>query len=90
MGEPDPGQRGAGSRLHGELGAVGGEGHGADFADHHRAEPVRSPSGKVIAAVSVSGPIERLSRQPGRLHAPAVIAAAERLSEVLRRTGGEG
>ena len=52
--------------------------------------PVRSPSGKVIAAVSVSGPIERLSRQPGRLHAPAVIAAAERLSEVLRRNGGEG
>jgi DNA-binding IclR family transcriptional regulator len=51
--------------------------------------PVRSPSGKVIAAVSVSGPIERLSRQPGRLHAPAVIAAAERLSEVLRRTGTE-
>jgi DNA-binding IclR family transcriptional regulator len=51
--------------------------------------PVRSPSGKVIAAVSVSGPIERLSRQPGRLHAPAVIAAAERLSEVLRRSGGE-
>lgn len=51
--------------------------------------PVRSPSGKVIAAVSVSGPIERLTRQPGRLHAPAVIAAAERLSEVLRRTGGD-
>jgi DNA-binding IclR family transcriptional regulator len=51
--------------------------------------PVRSPSGKVIAAVSVSGPIERLSRQPGRLHAPAVIAGAERLSEVLRRTSGE-
>ncbi len=49
--------------------------------------PVRSPSGKVIAALSVSGPIERLTRQPGRLHAPAVIAAAERLSQVLRRTG---
>lgn len=49
--------------------------------------PVRSPAGKVIAAVSVSGPIERLTRQPGRLHAPAVMAAAERLSEVLRRTG---
>jgi DNA-binding IclR family transcriptional regulator len=47
--------------------------------------PVRSPSGKVIAAVSVSGPIERLSRQPGRMHAPAVMAAAERLSEALRR-----
>lgn len=49
--------------------------------------PVRSPNGKVIAAVSVSGPIERLTRQPGRLHAPAVMAAAEKLSEVLRRSG---
>ena len=47
--------------------------------------PVRSPSGKIIAAVSVSGPLERLSRQPGRMHAPAVLAAAERLSESLRR-----
>ena len=48
---------------------------------------VRSPSGKVIAAVSVSGPLERMTRQPGRMHAPAVLAAAERLSESLRRTG---
>ncbi|AZZ39250.1 IclR family transcriptional regulator [Acidipropionibacterium jensenii] len=48
--------------------------------------PVHSPSGKVIAAVSVSGPIERLTRQPGRIHAPAVMAAADRLSEVLRRS----
>jgi DNA-binding IclR family transcriptional regulator len=47
--------------------------------------PVRSPSGKVIAAVSVSGPLERLTRQPGRMHAPAVAAAAERLTESLRR-----
>lgn len=51
--------------------------------------PVRTPGGKVIAAVSVSGPIERLTRQPGRLHAPAVVAAAERLSEVLRRSSGD-
>lgn len=51
--------------------------------------PVRSPGGKVIAAVSVSGPIERLTRQPGRLHAAAVMAAAERLSEVLRRAGSD-
>ena len=49
--------------------------------------PVRSPSGKVSAAVSVSGPLERLSRQPGRMHAPAVMAAAERLTQALRRTG---
>ena len=38
--------------------------------------PVRGPGGRVVAAVSVSGPIERLTRQPGRLHAQAVVAAA--------------
>ena len=47
--------------------------------------PVRGPSGRVVAAVSISGPIERLTRQPGRLHAPAVVAAAGRLSDALRR-----
>lgn len=46
--------------------------------------PVRSSSGRVVAAVSVSGPIERLSRQPGRMHAQATMAAAERLSTILR------
>lgn len=46
---------------------------------------VRSPAGKVVAAVCVSGPLERLTRQPGRMHAPAVLAAAERLSHSLRR-----
>jgi DNA-binding IclR family transcriptional regulator len=48
--------------------------------------PIRANGGKVVAAVSVSGPIERLTRQPGRLHAPAVLAAAEKLTDVLRRT----
>ena len=37
----------------------------------------------MVAAVSVSGPIERLTRQPGRLHAQIVCAAAAKLSEVL-------
>lgn len=49
--------------------------------------PVLAPSGKILAAVSCSGPIERMSRYPGRLHGAAVMAAAERLSEVLKRTG---
>ncbi|RPF25670.1 MULTISPECIES: IclR family transcriptional regulator [Georgenia] len=48
--------------------------------------PVRGPSGRVLAAVSISGPIERMGRQPGRLHAAAVVAAANRLTEVLKRT----
>ena len=55
-------------------GAVGG-GAGAVGASAH---------GRVLAAVSVSGPIERLTRSPGRLHAPAVVAAGEKISELLR------
>ncbi|MDR2347716.1 MAG: IclR family transcriptional regulator C-terminal domain-containing protein, partial [Bifidobacteriaceae bacterium] len=47
--------------------------------------PVRGPSGRVVAAVSVSGPLERITRQPGRLHAAAVVAAANRLTEILKR-----
>jgi DNA-binding IclR family transcriptional regulator len=42
--------------------------------------PVRGPDGSVVAAISVSGPIERLTRSPGRLHAAAVVTAAEELS----------
>jgi len=41
----------------------------------------------VIAAASVSGPIERLTRSPGRLHAAAVVAASEKISSALRRGG---
>jgi DNA-binding IclR family transcriptional regulator len=47
--------------------------------------PVRGPNNRVIAAVSVSGPIERLTRQPGRLHAQSVVEAAARLSEAVKR-----
>jgi DNA-binding IclR family transcriptional regulator len=46
--------------------------------------PVRGPSGRVIAAVSISGPIERLSRQPGRKFAGVVVAAAHQLTEMVR------
>jgi DNA-binding IclR family transcriptional regulator len=41
--------------------------------------PVRSRDGTLLAAVSVSGPIERLSRAPGERFGPAVVAAAERI-----------
>ncbi|MBC7373639.1 MAG: IclR family transcriptional regulator [Frankiales bacterium] len=41
--------------------------------------PVRGRDGRVLAAVSVSGPLERLTRSPGRLHAEAVVAAAAQL-----------
>ena len=41
--------------------------------------PVRRPDGTVLAAVSVSGPVDRLTRSPGRLHADAVLQAAGEL-----------
>jgi DNA-binding IclR family transcriptional regulator len=47
--------------------------------------PVRGPGGRILAAVSVSGPIERLTRSPGRLHAPAVVAAGAKITDLLRR-----
>jgi len=47
--------------------------------------PVRDRSGRVIAAVSISGPIERLTRQPGRLHAAVVCRAARSLSDAVAR-----
>lgn len=47
--------------------------------------PVRNPAGKVIAALSVSGPIERLTRQPGRLHSLAVVQAAQKLTDSLKK-----
>src|SRR4051794_29796850 len=48
--------------------------------------PVRGPDGQVVAAISVSGPIERLTRAPGRRHAGAVLAAAAELSQALAGT----
>lgn len=41
--------------------------------------PVLDDAGVVVAAVSVSGPVDRLTRSPGRLHAAAVLAAAAQL-----------
>jgi DNA-binding IclR family transcriptional regulator len=45
--------------------------------------PVRDRSGQVVAAISVSGPVERLGRRPGPRFAPLVTAAAAALSARL-------
>lgn len=45
--------------------------------------PVRAAGGRVVAAVSLSGPIERLGRNPGGRHAEHVVRAGESLSELL-------
>jgi DNA-binding IclR family transcriptional regulator len=44
---------------------------------------VIGPTGSIIAAVSVSGPIERLSQQPGHRFGDAVTASAAELSRAL-------
>lgn len=44
---------------------------------------VRDASGSVVAAVGVSGPIDRISRQPGRRHAAAVVAAARAIEAAI-------
>jgi len=56
--------------------------------------PVSAPGreagsvGPVVAAISVSGPIERLTRSPGRRHAAAVLAAADALGRALAAAPG--
>lgn len=42
--------------------------------------PVRDRTGRVTAAISVSGPIERMGRRPGEKYAMAVVRAGQRLS----------
>ena|SRR5829696_3139779 len=44
---------------------------------------VRGPGGRVVAAVSVSGPIERTTRRPGARYGAAVAEAATRISARL-------
>jgi DNA-binding IclR family transcriptional regulator len=45
--------------------------------------PVFGPGRRVIAAVSISGPVERLGRSPGQRFAPVLTAAAQRLQSAL-------
>src|SRR4051794_638178 len=47
--------------------------------------PVLGDGGELLAAVSISGPIERLGRSPGTRFAPVLITAAKRLSTTLTR-----
>jgi DNA-binding IclR family transcriptional regulator len=45
--------------------------------------PVRDPRGSVIAAISVSGPIDRMGRRPGARWAADLLAAADALAHRL-------
>lgn len=47
--------------------------------------PVHSAQGRLLGAISVSGPIERLGRSPGPRFAPVLITGARRISDTLGR-----
>jgi DNA-binding IclR family transcriptional regulator len=71
-----------------ELAAVTRHGYGASIAEREPglasvSAPVRDRQGIVVAAISVSGPVERLTRNPGRRFGAAVVAAAHRLEAAL-------
>jgi DNA-binding IclR family transcriptional regulator len=48
--------------------------------------PVFGPTGDIVAAISVSGPIDRLSREPGVRFGGSVHAAADTLTATLARS----
>lgn len=75
----------AGRVLQGELGR---EGWVETVEERERgvasvSAPVAAPAAGILAAVSVGGPIERLSRQPGRRFGAQVVAAASDIEAAL-------
>ncbi|KWZ73326.1 IclR family transcriptional regulator [Alloscardovia omnicolens] len=47
--------------------------------------PIRNAAGHVIAAISISGPVDRMGISPGRHYAPLVMKAGRYLSEAMSR-----
>ena len=92
VGAALPLDRGSAGRL---LGSVGGDstsirrGWVESVAEREAgvasvSAPVRDRDGLVVAAVSVSGPIERLTRRPGARYGAAVVRAAIVIEHALR------
>jgi DNA-binding IclR family transcriptional regulator len=84
----------AGKVLRGD-GAVGVDGPGWTESVEERergvasaSAPVVGAAGEVVAAVSVSGPIERTTRSPGARYGPALVDAARAVERALRLGGG--
>lgn len=76
----------------GELAAVRRRGWAASVGEREPgvasvSAPVITSDGRLLAAISVSGPIDRLGRAPGRRFAKPVLAAARDLE---RRAGLQG
>lgn len=74
----------AGSAARVLLGEVGPRGWTASVAEREEgvasvSAPVHGPQGVVLAAVSVSGPINRLGEDPGPRFGPLLVQAARRI-----------
>ena len=77
----------AGKVLRGDPPAAGG-GWAESVEERERgvasaSAPVRGAGGEVVAAVSVSGPVERTTRSPGRRYGPALVEAAGAVERAL-------
>ena len=82
-GETLPLHQGSGGRV--LMGETGPDGWLASVAERETgvasvSAPVLDGAGTVVAAVSVSGPIDRLTGDPGPAHGPAVAVAALRIA----------
>lgn len=80
----------AGSAARVLLGEVGPEGWTASVAEREEgvasvSAPVHGPQGDVLAAVSVSGPVNRLGEDPGPRFGPLVAEAARRIELATAR-----
>jgi DNA-binding IclR family transcriptional regulator len=49
--------------------------------------PVLTADGELLAAISISGPIERLGRSPGTRFAPILVTGARRISAAVSSSG---
>lgn len=79
-----------GSAGHVLLGETSGEGWVASVAEREVgvasvSAPVRGADGSIVAAIGVSGPIDRITRNPGERYGTAVAAAARELADRYRR-----
>ena len=88
VGAPLPLDRGSAGKVLGDDAEVLRRGWAESVAERAPgvasvSAPVVDAEGRVLAAVSVSGPIERTSRAPGRRYATAVMAAAREIEAAL-------
>jgi DNA-binding IclR family transcriptional regulator len=87
VGAELPIDRGSAGKVLAEDGSAGRRGWVQSVEEREKgvasvSAPVRR-DGSVVAAVSVSGPVERTTRSPGRKYATAVVAAARRVEEAM-------